>query len=149
MKYRHIFALFALLLAVAGTTSAAAPNFSPVIYADGEVWGTKGLSELPAPNGHNNKSFDKLFMFVNGAPGQMPVSEAGPGNPAYNGGRWNAQTVMWTQEAIDAYGGEDNLPVLMSYGDIHYHHMSEDLAIAAGHAAGGPDYFLCPLLPVK
>lgn len=149
MKYRLTFALLALLLAVAGTVGAAAPNFSPAIYADGEVWGTKGLGELPAPNGRNNQSFDQLFMFVNGAPGQLPVSEAGPGNPAYNGGRWSSQTVMWTQQALDMYGGQDNLPVLMSYPEIHDHLMAGDLAIAAGHAAGGPDYFLCPLLPVK
>ena len=149
MKYRFTFVLMTLLLAVTGTVWAQAPNFGPAIYADGEVWGTKGLGELPAPNGRNNQSFDMLFMFVNGAPGQLAVSEAGPGNPYYNGGRWNAQTVMWTQQALDMYGSQDDLPVLMSYEDIHWHHMNGDLAIAAGNAGDGPDYFLCPLLPVK
>jgi hypothetical protein len=149
MKYRFTLALLTLFLAVTGSVWAAAPNFSPAIYADGEVWGTKGLGELPAPNGSNNQAFDQLFMFVNGAPGQLPVSEAGPGNPAYNGGRWISTTTMWTQQALDFFGGQDNLPVLMSYGEIHDFWMSGDLAIAAGHPAGGPDYFLCPLLPVK
>lgn len=149
MKYRISLALFTLLLAVAGSAWAGAPNFGPALYADGEVWGTKGLSELPAPNGHNNQSFDKLFMFVNGAPGQLPVSEAAPGNKAYNGGRWSSQTVMWTQQAMDFYGGQDNLPVLMSYAEIHDHWSSGDVAIVAGNPGDGPDYFLCPLLPVK
>lgn len=79
----------ALLLALASATLAhvEAPNFGPAIYADGAVWGTKGLSEPHAPNGRNDQSFDKLFIFVNGAAGQMAVSEAAPGNPACNGGR--------------------------------------------------------------
>jgi len=147
MKSR--FALFplTLLLALASATMAyaAAPNFGPAIYGDGEVWGTKGLGELPAPNGRNNQSFDKLFIFVNGAPGQLAVSEAAPGNPAFNGGRWSAQTVLWTAEGLAAH---DPLPVLKSYADIQLHYSLGHLAIAPGHPLGGPDYFECPLLPV-
>jgi hypothetical protein len=37
----------------------------------------------------------------------------------------------------------------MSYGEIHDHEMGGDLVIVAGNAGDGPDYFLCPLLPVK
>jgi hypothetical protein len=135
-------------MALTGVTLAyaAAPNFSPAIYGDGELWGTKGLGELPAPNGHNNQSFDKLFIFVNGAPGQLPVSEAAPGNPAFNGGRWSAQTVLWTDAGLAAH---DPLPVLKSYADIQLHLSLGHLAIAHGHPAGGPDYFECPLLPVR
>jgi len=147
MKSRLTLMPLALLLALtsASLAYADAPNFSPAIYADGEVWGTKGLSELPAPNGRNNQSFDKLFIFVNGAAGQLPVSEAAPRNPAYNGGRWSAQSVMWTAAGMAAH---DPLPVLMSYSDIQLHYNLGHLAIAPGHPAGGPDYFLCPLLPV-
>jgi hypothetical protein len=148
MKSRLALAPLALLLTLTSMTlaHAAAPNFGPAIYGDGEVWGTKGLGELPAPNGRNNHSFDKLFIFVNGAAGQLPVSEAAPGNPAFNGGRWSAQTVMWTAEGMAAHG---MLPVLMSYADIQIHHNLGHLAIAPGHPLGGPDYFECPLLPVR
>lgn len=138
----------ALLLALIGVTLAYAdaPNFGPAIYGDGEVWGTKGLGELPPPNGRNNQSFDKLFMFVNGAPGQLAVSEAAPRNRAYNGGRWSAQTVMWTQAGIDAH---NPLPVLKSYTEIQLHFNLGHLAIASGNLdPEGPDYFECPLLPV-
>lgn len=147
MKSRLILAPLALLLALtsAPLAFADAPNFSPAIYGDGEVWGTKGLGELPAPNGHNNQSFDKLFIFVNGAPGQLPVSEAAPGNPAFNGGRWSAQTVLWTEAGI---GANNPLPVLTSYADIQLYQSMGYLAIAPGHPAGGPDYFECPLLPI-
>ena len=147
MKSRLRLVPLAFLLTLTSMTLAYAdaPNFGPAIYGDGEVWGTKGLGELPAPNGRNNKSFDKLFIFVNGAPGQLAVSEAAPGNPAFNGGRWSAQTVLWTEEGMAAHG---MLPVLMSYSDIQLHHSLGHLAIAPGHPFGGPNYFECPLLPV-
>ena len=147
MKSRLTLVPLALLLAFTGASLAYAdaPNFGPALYGDGEIWGTKGLSELPAPNGHNNQSFDKLFIFVNGAPGQLPVSEAASGNRAYNGGRWSAQTVLWTAEGLAAH---DPLPVLKSYADIQLHYNLGHLAIAPGHPFGGPTYFECPLLPV-
>ena len=128
-------------LMIAGSASADAPNFGPAIYGDGEAWGTKGLADLPAPNEHNAQSFDKLFQFTNGAEGQLPVAEAAPGNPNYNGGRWNAQSVTWT-----AAGLADNnpLPVLTSYDEIMDYHEQGYLSITS---AGS--YFECPLLPVK
>ena len=137
------------LVVVAGVSSAnpGAPNFSPALYGDGEVWGTKSAATLPAPNGNNNQSFDKLFVIVNGAPGQLPVAEAAPRNPAYNGGRWFTHTAMWTDEAMAAH---DPLPVLRSYADVQFHQDLGHLAVAPGSPAGGPpDYFECPLLPVR
>jgi hypothetical protein len=147
MKSRLALVPLALLLALTGMTLAYAdaPNFGPAIYGDGEIWGTKGLGELPAPNGRNNQSFDKLFIFVNGGAGQLPVSEAAPRNRAYNGGRWSAQTVMWTAEGMAAHSMP---PVLKSYADIQVHYSLGHLAIAPGHPFGGPDYFECPLLPI-
>jgi uncharacterized protein with LGFP repeats len=147
MKSRLVLVPVALVLTLTGMTmaNADAPNFGPAIYGDGEVWGTKGLGELPAPNGKNSQSFDKLFMFVNGAAGQLAVSEAAPRNPAYNGGRWSAQTVMWTAAGM---GAHNPLPVLKSYADIQLHYNLGHLAIAPGNLSDGPDYFECPLLPV-
>lgn len=148
MRSAHVMTVLALLLSVAGFASAnpGAPNFGPALYGDGEVWGTKGAAALPAPNGNNDQSFDKLFVIVNGAPGQMPVAEAAPGNPAYNGGRWFTHTGMWTAEGMAAH---DPLPVLMSYDDVQLHAGLGHLAIAPGSFDGGPPtYFECPLLPV-
>lgn len=132
---------------LAETTGAQQPNFSAAVYGDGEVWGTKGTTVLPEPSGNNLDSFDKLFVIVNGAPGQLPVSEAAPRNPQYNGGRWFTHTVMWTAEGLAAH---DPVPVLMSYDDIRLHEELGHLAIAPGSPVGGPPaYFQCPLLPVK
>ena len=139
--------LMLIVFAGAGWANPGAPNFGPALYGDGQVWGTKGAAALPTPNGHNDPSFDKLFVIVNGAPGQLPVAEAAPGNPAYNGGRWFTHTVMWTAEGIAAH---DPLPVLMSYAEIGVHQGLGHLAIAPGSPAGGPPpYFECPLLPVR
>lgn len=113
---------------------AEGPSFNPAIYADGKVFATKGLATLPPPNGRNNQSFDKLFRFLNGAEGQLPVAEAAPGNPDYNGGRWNLQWVTWNSDP----------EVVTSYDEIQMHLAAGDLSIASGHT-----YFECPLLPVK
>lgn len=146
-RFRATLLTAACIALLAGTTGAQQPNFTPAVYGDGEVWGTKGTTDLPEPRGNNLDSFDKLFVIVNGAPGQLPVSEAAPGNPRYNGGRWFTHTVMWTAEGLAAH---DPLPVLMSYGDIQLHVELGHLVIAPGSPAGGPaPFFQCPLLPVK
>ncbi len=153
MLRKSLFIAVVLLLALVAALPAAAdpgkPNFGPAIYADGETWGTKGAAALPAPNDNNVQSFDKLYVIVNGAPGQLPVGEAAPGNPAFNGGRWFTHTVAWTAEGLAAH---DPLPVLMSEDDIELHAGLGHLTITAGSPGGPgapPDYFECPLLPVK
>ena len=78
----------ALLIVTVIPAFAAGPGFGPAIYADGVAWSTKGTADLPAPNDQDRQSFDGLYKFTNGVDGQLAVSEAGPGNPAYNGGRW-------------------------------------------------------------
>lgn len=134
---------------VGGGLGNKAPNFGERVYADGEAWGTKGTTTLPAPNGKNNQSFDKLFVIINSnnPEEQLPVGEAAPGNRDYNGGRWFTHTVEWTQAGFDAHG---TVPVLKSYDDIMLHYGLGHLEIMEGSPAGGPPaYFQCPLLPVK
>lgn len=140
-KLTFAIVVLALGLVYAIPAFAGAPNFSPAIYADGEAWGTKGVTELPAPTENNVQSFDKLFVITNGGvDGQLPVSEAGPGNPDFNGGRWFTHTVTWDEGA--------EAVLLTSYDDILAH--SDELTITAGSPEGGPlPYFECPLLPVK
>jgi hypothetical protein len=143
--------LFGLVLLAPSTTQAAPgkPNFGPAIYADGEVWGTKGTTALPAPNDHNEQSYDKLFVITNSnnPEAQLPVGEAAPGNPDYNGGRWFTHTVEWTQDGFDDHG---TVPVLTSYTEIMIHASLGHLTITEGSPPGGPmPYFQCPLLPVK
>lgn len=144
-----------LSLAVVFAISAVAfgmpgkPDFAPHIYADGEAWGTKVTTLLPAPMGSEMESFDKLFVIINSnnPDPQLPVGEAAPGNPMYSGGRWYTHTVEWTDEGFAHHG---TVPILMSYDDIMLHYNLGHLMITAGSFAGGPpDFFSCPLLPVR
>lgn len=147
MKRLHVSIPLALIVLVGfGMVHAGAPDFGPALFGDGQVWGTKATTALPPPNGRNVRSFDKLFVIVNGPEGQLPVSEAAPGNPAYNGGRWFTHTAMWTAEGMAAH---DPLPILTSYADIQLHRDLGHLAIAPGSpGAAPPPYFDCPLLPM-
>ena len=145
--------LFLIGLALIVPSSALAapgkPSFGPELYADGEVWGTKGTTALPGPNQHNRQSFDDLFVITNSnnPEGQLPVAEAAPGNPHYNGGRWITNTVEWTQSGFDAHG---TVPVLTSYDEVMVHYNLGHLTITEVTFDGGPmPYFQCPLLPVK
>lgn len=139
---------FLFLLASSALADAGKPNFTPAVYGDGRVWGTKSAAIISAPTDENALSYDKLFVFVNAPISQLPVSEAAPGNPSYNGGRWFVHSVVWTQAGLDAYPG--GLPILTSYDDIQSHESLGHLLVMAGSPAGGPPpYFECPLLPVK
>jgi hypothetical protein len=124
--------LIALLAISIVPAFADSPNFGPAIYADDEIWGTKGTADLPAPNGNNDQSFDGLFKFTNGVEGQLAVAEAAPNNPNYNGGRWIEYTVTWsgTPELVTSY---DQLMGLQQAGEL--------TIMATGN------YFQCPLLP--
>jgi len=138
MKHRLMVVLVVVMVAAVAVIPAFAdgPNFGPAIYADGVAWGTKGNSDLPAPNDHDRQSFDGLYKFTNGVEGQLAVSEAGPGNPAYNGGRWIEYFVTWNiTPPDDPITSFEQLDGFIQAGDV--------TVVESGN------YFQCPLLPVK
>ena len=134
--------VLAMVLAGPAYALRGKPAFTPTLWGDGQVWGTKVAAILPAPNDHNHQSFDKLFVIINSnnPMGQMPVAEAAPRNFNYNGGRWFTHTVEWTQAGLDAHGV---VPVLTSYEDIMVHYDLGHLDIWAGSPEGGPPPY-CP-----
>lgn len=143
---------FCLALISPAVALRGKPSFTPALYADGELWGTKAAAILPESMGNNLQSFDKLFVIINSnnPNGQLPVAEASPRNFNYNGGRWYTHTVQWTQLGFDEYG---TVPILTSYDDIMIHYNMGHIDIMPGSPApppdGPPDFFECPLLPVK
>lgn len=141
MRRKIIALLSVAVLALVAATAAFAdgPSFMPAIYADGKVFSTKGLNELPAPNGRNDQSFDPLLKFTNGVEGQLAVAEAAPGNPDFNGGRWAAKTAEWTASATPT--------LITSYAQALDEVAAGHLVITDGDPDGGPDYFECPLVP--
>jgi hypothetical protein len=150
----------AVLVGVSTTGSAVAqkgkPDFSPRIWGDGEQWGTKVTGLIKHPN---ENSLDKFFVITNPITselpeGTLPVSDSTPGNPDYNGGRWWTHEAAWTQEGIDFHGSPP--PLLTRYGpaddpeSILFHEDLGHIEITEGSPSDGPpDYFRCPLLPVK
>jgi len=147
MRMKKSISLFVsgIILTLASIASADQPNFTAAIYGDGQVWGTKGTTSLPEPNLHNLQSFDNLYVvtnFNNPNEVQLPISEAAPGNPNYNGGRWSLQFVTWTAAGVMANGGY--VPVLKSGEEVSTNEQMGYLVIASGSS-----YFQCPLLPVK
>lgn len=148
-RVQKLVLLLVLMIAVPALAAPGMPDFNPHIYADGVAWGTKVTTALPAPNGNNAHSFDKLFVFTNGPSEQLLVAEAAPRNPEYNGGRWVTYTASWTEEGMAAH---DPLPVLKSYEEIQLHEGLGHLLLAKGSPDAPdapPPYFSCPLLPVK
>jgi hypothetical protein len=134
------------------------PDFSSRVWGDGEEWGTKVTGVIKNPNDH---SLDKFFVITNPVDGELPegtlpVSEAAPGNPDYNGGRWWTHVAAWTDAGIEAHGSPP--PLLTRYGPesdfdaIQFHETLGHIEITEGAPAGDdapPDYFRCPLLPDK
>ncbi len=135
-KTAFVALVVALSLMLVVPAFAAGPNFGSAIYADGETWGTKGNSDLPAPNDNNRQSFDGLYKFTNGVAGQLAVAEAAPTNPAYNGGRWIEIFVTFINPA-DAV-------LVTSYAQLHDLAMDGKVTMTESGA-----YFQCPLLPDK
>jgi len=143
-------------VSASGSAAATAPDFSARIWGDGEQYGTKVTGVIRHPN---ERSLDSFFVITNPVTGELdeatlPVSEAAPGNPDYNGGRWWTHTVAWTEAGIEAHGSQP--PLLTRYGpaddpeSILFHYNLGHLTIEAGSPEGGPPaYFRCPLLPVK
>ena len=60
-----LFSSLLLLLAQSVSANPGQPNFTPSLYGDGETWGTKGTTTLPAPNEANRQSFDNLYVITN------------------------------------------------------------------------------------
>lgn len=149
MKKVLLFMLTLGLLALPLMADPGKPNFMPALYADGELFGTKGTTTLPAPNDFNRQSFDALYVITNSnnPVGQLPVGEAAPGNPDYNAGRWFTHTVEWTEQGFLDHG---IVPVIKSLDELRLHESLGHLVITPGSFPGGPPvYFQCPLLPVK
>ncbi|MFZ0492687.1 MAG: hypothetical protein WAM81_05735 [Acidimicrobiia bacterium] len=129
----------ALLFAMAGPAFALPGKFSftPCIYFDGQPYSSRKVADLPARNWHNLQSYDMLVGITNGVEGQLAVAEAGPGNPAYNGGRWDEVTATWNAGAT---------PVLIkSFGQLMQRVADGSLTIDHSN----PQFLECPLVPVK
>jgi hypothetical protein len=120
----------ALGVLASGPVAAEPPEFGGRIYGDGELWATKGVADLPLPNGKNDQSYDRLFP----TPGTdlIAVSEAAPGNPHYNGGRWAVHPLDWHVDPVQ----------LTSYDEVMRYAKAGKLS----YPEDPVDAFECPLV---
>jgi hypothetical protein len=128
--------------AAVGTAPASAGVGGPAFYVDGDLYRTVGtptdLSGTDAPA----HAWDVIYEFF-GA--QLNVAEAAPGDPGYNGGRWQVHGLAFPSgyAAALADGDTDGDGVLDSTAEV-------DAALATGSAVdtGVVKQFECPAIPL-
>jgi hypothetical protein len=147
MKSRVLMSLVSLgmLLAAASVVHAQGTLRVPdAIWVDGELYDTVITpTSFTAPP---EQSTDVIYSFMmSGLEGQRSVAESAPGDPDYNGGRWDVQMVVFTEagEAVHDPDGD---------GFVNFELMS-DAEVLASEADGNLEimdanfYFVCPLRP--
>ena len=140
--------MLTILLAVAGTASAsvavsgaatAAGVSGPAIYVDHTLYRTVATPTDLAGTGAPQQSWDTIYNF-NGA--QPSVATAAPGDPGFNGGRWQVHSVSFPSgyAAAVAAGDLDGNGVLDATDEVA-------AALASGTAVddGIVKYFVCTL----
>lgn len=129
------------LSAVLLTASVATAGVSgPAFYVHGELYRTVGTPTDLSATGAPAHSFDVIFDI----PGQPNVAEKAPGDPGYNGGRWQVHALAFAD-----YGAAVTAHDTNGSGDFD---SAEEVAaaIAAGDATdlGVVKSFECPVIPL-
>lgn len=115
MKIRSILATAAtVLLVITAAVPAALAQIGPpggTIYAHDEAYETVATpTDLP-PHGR----FDTIYVLGDGL---APVSDAAPGDRAYNGGRWEVRMVTFTGGSPMQYTNAEDVLAAQSNGDV-------------------------------
>ena len=123
-------AVLGLLLSTTGAMAGTPPKAAGRVYADDQLWATFATANLPPGP---SVSFDTLYHFP-GLPDLVPVANAGPTNPNYNGGRWMVENVAFT--GMDPTQFTDQQQIL------------DNASLGLLSISGPVQYFECPLLPL-
>jgi hypothetical protein len=144
-KRTFVMALFLVILGVTTVAYAGgAIRASGAIWAHGELYDTVITpTTFVAPPEH---STDLLYNFgMSGLAGQRAVSDSAPGDPDYNGGRWDVQMVVFTPQGVEAHDPDGD-------GIVNFE-LTDAVTVleheALGHMVINETniYFECPLLP--
>lgn len=134
----------ALLISSIAYAGNGATRVAGAIWADGELFDTVLTpATFIAPPEH---STDAIYSFMmSGLTGQRSVAASSPGDPEFNGGRWDVQIVTFTTQGTQIFDANSD-------GIVDYELTSEEEVLA--HEAQGNliineanFYFECPLLP--
>lgn len=122
--------LVGLLVMSAVASAQGGPRPRPMAWVDGERFG--GVV-TPATFNPANGNFDELYMCPEGFKDGVPlISESGPGDQDYNGGRWHLNVIKSSADC-----GPDG----------KYANADSDQALVLGDFESTDMYFECPLLP--
>lgn len=121
-----------------------AVRVADAIWANDRLYGTVATdTKFKSPPAH---STDAIYSFAgSGLEGQRSVSEAAPGDPDYNGGRWSVMAVTFTDLGLFMHDMDNDGMV-----DFELTNAEDVLAHAAlGHLTieDANVYFECPLRP--
>jgi hypothetical protein len=125
-------ALLGTMLIVGVVAAPAAAKSFGLLYADGEVYRTFGVSARVDPG----TGTDPIFTFENSTnPDQLSVAQFAPGAGSH-GGRWAVHHATWTN-------AEDSDLLVTDYETLAAYAAQGRLAIVRDEAAD----FRCPIIP--
>ena len=128
------------LLAVTAVPASAAGVSGPAFYVAHELYRTVGTPTDLSGTGAPDSSFDAIYAFAD----QLSVAEAAPGDPGFNGGRWQVHSVVVDDYAAALAAGDlDGNGVLDAVDEV-------EAALDSGEArdAGVVKEFVCTVNPV-
>jgi len=121
---------------------ASAGVGGPAFYVDGSFYRTVGTPTDLSGTGAPAQAWDLIYDFGGAQPN---VAEAAPGEPGYNGGRWQVHALLFPEgyAAALASGDLDHDGVIDSVQEV-------ESALAAGSAVDGGvvKQFECPAIPL-
>ncbi|MEK7349008.1 MAG: hypothetical protein AABZ94_09065 [Candidatus Eisenbacteria bacterium] len=105
--------LAAFLVTLSLVSAAPAAQGPPMgrIYAHDELY-TVVITPRDLPN---EGRFDAIYVL---GPDLMPVSEAAPGDPAYNGGRWEVRIVSFVGMSPTQFTNADQITAAAAMGKV-------------------------------
>lgn len=148
MKTKLSIAVLVLCAVLASVTVSHAKNgamrVSGAIWANGDIYDTiLTPATFISPPEH---ATDMIYSFMmSGLEGQRSVAESAPGDPDYNGGRWDVQMVVFTPQGMAAHDPDGDGMVnfeLTSAEQVLEHEGLGHIIINEANF-----YFECPLLP--
>lgn len=139
-----------ILATVLSATTAGPVLADRAVQVEDVIWANDHIYDtiLTDTNFRNPPphSTDTLYNFdMSGLAGQRPVSDAAPGMPGYNGGRWSVKLVVFTPEGMAAHDPDGDGTVnfeLMNAADVLTHEGLGHITIMDTDIA-----FTCPLIP--
>jgi len=129
-------------LAIVGVATAGGVT-GPAFYVDGTTYRTVGTPSNFTETGAPDHSYDIIYNF-GGL--QLNVAEAAPGDPDFNGGRWQVHALSFSDYA----GALADPAVDMNANDVLDSAEEVEAAIMLGYATdlGVVHSFECPVIKI-